>query len=100
MQWGARIKVNTSKNGHLGVFKKIHLAGLASSKKVIKVMPVIIRKIKGKSRTIGSSKPLINTALWIAEILRLKSVLCDFEQVDLLMHQYLPLRESNIDFKH
>jgi len=100
LRWGSQIKANASRNRHSSVFKKIHLAEVASNKKVITVIPVIKRKMKGKSRTIGFSKTIVNTALWIAEILRLKSVSCDFEQVDLLMHQYLQLRESNIDFKH
>jgi len=40
------------------------------------------------------------TPLRITEILRLKSVTCDYELNDLLTHRYLQLRESNIDIKH
>jgi hypothetical protein len=54
-------------------------------------MMVNIVKIKDKSRTIP---------IFITGMLRLNSVTCDSELVDLLTHQYLQLRERNIDLKH
>jgi hypothetical protein len=45
--------------------------------------------MKRNSRIIGICMTLPNTPLQSAEILRRKSVLCDFELVDLLTYQYL-----------
>jgi hypothetical protein len=61
---------------------------------------VNISKMKEKSRTIPFSKTLLETPYSIGEILRLKSVSYDFDLVDLFTHQYLYLRESNIDLKY
>ena len=43
---------------------------------------------------------LLDITLQIAEIFRLKFVLCDFEPVKSLTYKSLNLRESKIDIKH
>jgi hypothetical protein len=63
-------------------------------------MMVNIVKIKDKSRTIPISITVLETPFWITGLLRLNSVTCDSELVDLLTYQNLQLRERNIDLKH
>lgn len=69
-------------------------------------MMVNIVKIKDKSRIIIILIILIilitvlKTLLRITGMLRLNSMTPDSERVNLLTHQYLQLRERNIDPKH
>jgi hypothetical protein len=53
-----------------------------------------------KSRTMCICMTLLNMPLQIVKIFWLIPVSYDFELVDLLIHQYIHLRESIIDLKH
>jgi hypothetical protein len=53
-----------------------------------------------KSRTMCVCKTLLNKSLQIVKIFWLIPTSYDVELVDLLIHQYIHLRESSIDLKH
>jgi hypothetical protein len=53
-----------------------------------------------KSRNMCICKTLLNMPLQMVKVFWLIPVPYDVELVDLLIHQYIHLRESSIDLKH